>query len=237
MIVNIEIPEDSRCLLKLGQKVALGAPYLENKINLDKTISISKELNIKPKKIFQFLKKFVGDKVKKDEVLAIKKNFFGEKKFLSPFDGIIKEIDHEGGDIVLTINEKNKKTYPAYFKGEVVDLKKDFFSLDIGRGEEFPIKKIKNNFGGEVFLWEEKKIHQLTEENINGKIIVANSISELIIAKIEALGAAGVVTNDKIKTEILSAQLKNQFDLEKLRTKNYSYCLVDKNLSKIYFYH
>ena len=59
MILNLKIAEDCRCLLQPGQKVNLGDPFLEKKIDQFVELNISKELAIEPRKIFQYLKKLV----------------------------------------------------------------------------------------------------------------------------------------------------------------------------------
>lgn len=238
MIISIFIPEDSRCFLKIGDKIDFGKVFLEKKINQQTDILISKQLNIVPKNIFRYLKKLVGDEVKKDEVIAVKKDLFNEKKILSPFDGLIKEIDHEQGKITLTINEKTKKTFTAFFKGEVVDLKKDHFNLEIGKGDAFDLKKTELSFGGETLYLREKDISNLNSLTVNKKIIVTESISPFVQSKIEALGAIGIITSIKPSetTAIPTSQIKNSNDLKKIFANKFSYCFIDKQSCKIYFY-
>jgi len=238
MIIDIEIPEDTRCLLKLGEKIDIGKPYLEKKVHQHLDIYISKDLGIKADKIFQVLKKLVGDTVKKNELIALKKDLFGEKKLLSPVDGTVKEIDHEQGKIILTIDEKEKKTYSAFFKGEVVSLKKNLLQINIGKGEEFPIIKISNSFGGGAYYLDKNNFFSFTSNDIKKRVIISESVNSLIRSKIEALGGIGIVTITK-KDEMVglpTAQVISQDDFKKIWQKKLSYCWADHQSNKIYFY-
>lgn len=238
MTIKITFPQDVRCLFKNGDKVEFGQPFLEKKEKKQAEIFIAKELGIQPKKIFRYLKKFVGDTVNKDEIIALKKDFFSEKKILCPFNGIIKEVDHDLGKIVLTIDEKNKKIISAYFQGEVVKVKDGLLELSVNKTNEYSIKKSEIGFGGQTFYLTEKDIIQLSNNMINKKLVVAQSVSSLIQSKIEALGCTGLVTAVQPINlpSIPFAVLKNPGDFKKILSDKLSYCYIDQQSSKIFFY-
>jgi len=238
MVIKITFPHDVRCLLKTGEKVEFGQPFLEKKEEKQIEIFVAKELGIQSKKIFRYLKKFVGDTVSKNEVIALKKNFFTEKKILSPLSGIIKEIDHDQGMVLFTVNEKDKKIVSAYFQGEVVKVKDGLLELAVNKANEYSVKKLEIGFGGRVYYLSEKDSSQLSTNMISNKIIVAKTVSSLVQSKIEALGSKGLVVSvqpDDLPSTFF-AVLKNSVDFKKILKDNFSYCYIDQLSSKIFFY-
>lgn len=141
MIIHLTIPDNTQCLLKIGQNIDPGTPFYKTKVTGDSVISISQKLHVPPAKIFKFLSKFVGDEVKKGEVLARKKGLFAENKIKVEDDGIIKEINHNDGTLIITI-KKNEKIVKTYFSGEVVDIKKNHLNLKVKDGKGYILKKL-----------------------------------------------------------------------------------------------
>ena len=238
MTIKITFPQDIRCLFKNGDKIEFGQPFLEKKEKNQAEIYIAKELGIQPKKIFRYLKKFVGDTVNKDEIIALKKDFFSERKILCPFNGIIKEIDHDLGKIIFTVDEKDKKIISAYFQGEVVKVKDGLLELSVNKANEYSIKKTEIGFGGQIFYLTEKDVIQLSVNMINKKIIVAENVSSLTQTKIEALGSIGLVISVQPQDQpsIPFAVLKNPSDFTKILSEKFPYCYIDQLSSKIFFY-
>ncbi len=235
MVISIEIPEEVKCLLKSGQMVNFDTPFLERKTQIEKDIFLAKEMGIEPDKIFHYLKKFVGENITKGETLAIKKDLLSTRKVTCDYDGVIKEIDHTEGKVILASYSNEKKTLPAFFKGEVLEVKKNSFSLKVTDGLEVEIKKTDNDFGGEVFYL---KDNLLTPAKIGNKILLAQEISSYLQAKAETLGATGFVTLTKLKdhSDLPQAQIKEISDFKKIVEAKYSYCLIIKKNSRIYFY-
>jgi len=60
MLIIIPLSISDHCLLKEGQTVDFDTPFLQKRIEEEVNISISKNLNVPPQKIFHYLKKFVG---------------------------------------------------------------------------------------------------------------------------------------------------------------------------------
>ncbi len=73
MNLSFSLPQNSTCLLKVGQKVDFETPFFAGRKSEDVTILIAEKMGIPPAKIFTYLKKFVGDTVKKGDILAAKK--------------------------------------------------------------------------------------------------------------------------------------------------------------------
>ena len=110
MTIELKIPFSVHLLVKEDQLVDFKTPFFEFKTKKDINISVAKKLSIKPDKIFRYLKKLVGETIEKGEIIAEKKTFLSSKKIVSSHSGLIKEINHDLGEITLEINEKDEDT-------------------------------------------------------------------------------------------------------------------------------
>lgn len=237
MQIRISYPLSQNCLLKQGQKVDFNTPYLEKKVFFEVEIPVAKKLEISGDHIFRYLKKFIGENISKGEVLACKKGIFRDRKIISDYDGIVKEINHEKGCIIISAKEEKTDTIKAYFKGEVLEIKKGEVLLKVKKGKEFPLKSSKSNFGGEVFYLEEKDFYLVSDQLLN-KILVSRQISSYLQIKLETLGITGFVLLKQLpeRSQLNFAQLKNIDDIKKIRELNLPYCLVNKENGTIFFY-
>lgn len=235
MLISIAIPDEAKCLLKSGQAVEFNVPFLEKRKEIEKDVFVGQKLDVKPEKIFHYLRKFVGENVAKGDILAIKKDFFGTKKILSDYDGVIKEIDHSEGKIIIAVKSSEPDNIRTFFKGEVHEIKKGELVIKTGAGKSFGLKQATNDFGGETYYFENQR---LTVTDVTNKVLVGQSIADYVRTKAEALGAIGFVTLEKIQENINChlAQINSFDDLKEITKLKYSYCLVDKRNSKIYFY-
>jgi len=237
MIITIIIPKDTKLLVKSGQTVDFDTPLVEKHLQTDIKISIDKKLGIKPDKIFHYLQKFVGETVEKDEVLAFKKGVFLSKKVISNYKGIVKEINHNDGMMLIACDVDEKKYFPAYFKGEITEIiNGSELRLKVKEAKEYEAKNISDDFGAQVFYY--KKGADLNSANINCKIVVAKEINPFEQIKIEALGGKGFVTLNKIPNmqKLPNVQFKKIEDFDHAVKNNFPYCLIQKSSSKIYFY-
>ena len=152
MILTISIPIGGKCLLKPEQNVDFDSDFLENEATSEITINVSKKLGIASDKIFHYLKKFVGDPVKKGEVIAEKTGLISNLTVESNFQGFIKEINHYDGNIIISTpaGEQINKI-KAFFKGEVVELNNNQLKIKVGHLQEFNLKLVTDNFGGQTF--------------------------------------------------------------------------------------
>ena len=237
MNLTIVLPDEEKCLLKNNQKVDFDTPFVEVKKELNKEIMLADKLKIPPHKIFNFLKKFVGDKVNKDEVIAFKKGLFSDNKYVSEYQGIITEVDHEKGKITLKIQDSKDIVKNCFFKGEVKEIKKNTILLEIKNKEEFSLTKAPVLTGGELIYLDQ--ITNETSNELERKIIVIESITEINLSKVEVLGAKGIVTLMKVPEKGSSLpffQIKNPQDFLKINKLKFPYCITDCNSSKIILY-
>lgn len=237
MFLIITIPDEIKCLLKTGQKVDFNTPFFENKVVREETVTISDKLGIPQDKIFKYLKKFVGDRLEKGDVIAEKRGLISIDVVVSEYAGIVKEINHYDGSIVIsTLTAKDSET-KAFFKGEVEKIEKSKLKLKVQEVEEFRLKQATENFGGQVFYFIDPQKSIFATQTSN-KIIVSEIISSYLKVKLEALGIKGFVSlkNPPPDSNLPKAQIKNSEDFNKILHLNFPHCLIDKQYSKIYFY-
>lgn len=236
MILTVQIPDSTHVLVKVGDAIDFDMPLLEIPSKSDNSISFAQKLGVEPSKIFRYLKKFVGEDVKKGDVLAIKKGLFASITIKSDYEGKIKEIDHSQGNIVITSKGK-KNTVNSYVIGEVVEIKDKKISIKVKEGKEYDLKKNERDFGGEAFYFKHPSVDLLDNE-VSKKILITESISSYNQSKIEALGIAGYVTLMKLpeETELPNCQLKTIEELKEIMKHIYPYCYIDSKSCKIILY-
>lgn len=238
MKISVSIPEGTNCLLKLGQNVDFTTPFYQKSEKSTRQINIAEKLDIAPKKIFSYLSKLVGDTIKEKEIIAQKKDLFATKTVISDVDGVISEIDHTTGKIVVQ-EEAKQNTAMCYFRGQVLKLDKEKVIIDLINPKTFQLKSANRDFGGKVYYAKQEESLILANSSlIDGRIVFCESLSLFSQTKIEALGASGFVTLKKIELgkDMAYAQLKFIEDYKKILASDLPYCLVDKESSKINFY-
>lgn len=237
MVITLSIPETGHCLLKENQKVEFGVPYLEKKSESKVEVEVAKKLDIDPGKIFHYLKKLVGEKIKKGETLALKKGMFSTSRVKSDFDGVVQEIDHNNGVVVITTEVGDNHTFNSFFKGKVKKIEDNELKLEVEKAEEYHLANATNDFGGGAFYLKEDS--DIKSSDVTSNVVIADSITSFMQIKAEALGTAGFVTMAKIEekaNDVNYAQLKNIGDIEKIKKHAFPYCLIDKKNSRIVFY-
>ena len=163
-------------------------------------VPVSDLLNVFENDTPHYMVKKVGDKVAKDEVIAVKSTFFGlsKKTATSPCDGVIREVSEFTGSVLIREPDIEVEL-KAYIPGRVVDV-----LPNIGVVLEMESAFIQGIFGiggenhGELVLLADSPEDTLTAEMISlshkGKIIVGGSLvtGEAIKRAIE-VGVVGIV--------------------------------------------
>ena len=236
MLISIPISVFDRCLLKEGQIVDFSTPFLEKKVEEEINISIAKNLDVPPQKIFHYLRKFVGESIEKNETIAISKGIFTTKKIVSKYSGLIKEINHSDGSITILNKTEIENTINSFFKGKVNTIKKNEVSIEVDKGEQLPAKNVSNNFGGRTFYSNNNS--DFLSENILNSIIICENITSYLKVKAEALGCQGFLSLSKLTEESGTpyAQFKNIDDYKKIIKLKFPYCTIVNTSSIIYFY-
>lgn len=235
MQIPIPIPQTGECLLKEEQEVTFNTPFVKTQKQIEIALPVAEKLHIHPSKIFTHLRKFVGDDISVDEIIAEKKSIFGRAKFKSPYKGVVKEIDHVKGHLLIETRSEDKDTVPCWFHGKVVKVEEREIFLKVHKGAHFEIQKTDHYFGGHLYVFD----HSHTSfADVEDKIIVARTISAYEQTKFEAMGAAGFVTSQKLSDNsfIPTAILKDQDDITKIEKVLHPYCLIEHMSSKMYIY-
>ncbi len=236
MVVKIQIPQNVAVLVKDGQKVDFKTSLFKKSVKRNIKIPLAKILDIKPGKIFFSLKKVVGEEVHKGEVLAIKKGFWEEKKFYSEYDGILKEINHQDGYLVISGQTEEEESIISFFKGEIKGVEEGLLKVDIKAAKEFSLLASSQDFGGEVYYPKAQDINTFKQEEIDSKVLLMKKIESFNQVRLEVIGALGFITLEPLsqKPSIHYATIKNARDWEEIVKTNLPYVVVSG--SSVYFY-
>jgi hypothetical protein len=237
MNLIIPLPEEGKCLLKAGQKVDFNTPFVEIKKEIEKEILLAEKLNVPAKKIFNYLKKFVGDQVNKDEIIAVKKGVFSDSKYIAEYQGIITEVDHEKGRITIKIQDEKDMIINCYFNGSIQEIKKTSLILEVKQKQEYTLKKCTRTTGGEIVYLNE--ISNETTTELEDKIIAIEEISDINLSKMDVLGVKGIISPMKApekETDLPFFQIKDAPSFKIIREAKFPYCLTEVSSSKIIFY-
>ncbi len=193
--VKLPIPSGARILVNSGDKISdktlLIETYLEQE---EKIIPLAEILQIPPGNIPKFLKKAIGAQVKKGDLLAEKKSLLVSFRLESPESGKIKEIDLKNGTMILltgnTSMSRKKVTSP--FGGKITAVGKNYLDLEIEGQSYIASKGGGSEAFGELFFEKDLQFHDI-DCQIEGKIMLCQSLSEEMMVKLEVLEAAGCI--------------------------------------------
>lgn len=235
MVIYIDIPEGTKCLLKAGQNVSFDTPFLQTREIKEVSVPLSQKLGVSPEKIFTFMKKFVGDSLKKGDVIAEKNSLFTVKKVRSEHEGILKEINHLDGHIVINDTEGEKTIMKSYFKGEAEKIDDKRITLRVSSAKDFKAKTPSSDFGGQyIILTGQPDIQGIDVDN---KILIFDSISDYAATKAEALGARGFISLKSVGSVTIPTTLFTSIeDYKKVEKLEMTYCTVSSTYSTMYFY-
>lgn len=230
MIITLTLPNNTHLIAKKGEIINFGDPLYEIESRKEIIINIADKLGIRPENIFRYMVKVIGDKVKKGELIAKKKDFIRSQKIFSDYDGIIREINHQRGEVVLAMDKNNQKIVQSHFKGTIEDIKKNQLKIKIENGKEFDLKDINQDGGGEVFYFKKESLFfSITEEQIENKIIVLENLKSHIETKCEALDCAGFLfLGGKMISNLPSAKIKNIDDYRGICELEKKYVIFSK---------
>lgn len=237
MILTIPLPERGKPLVKVGQRVDFNTPLFEEQIHKEVKVYISQKIGVSPKKIFHHLKKLVGDTIQAGDLLAEHKSFMSGRHYKSEYTGILKEINHVDGSILIEVSGEDRTMRKAFFSGEVAKVEEGSLQIKVTSANEYEIKNAKDTYGGKT-LYVKKESDSLDEESVAGCVVIANSLSGYHQTKMEALGAAGFATLHVLSEitgtpAVLFKQIK---DFEEAVKRQLPYCFIDVKTSRIVFY-
>lgn len=236
--IPIPIPKDAKLKIKEGDSVTFDTPLLENTQSELVKISIASSLGFDPEKIFAHLRRFVGDEVKKDSLLAERKSFLSTKQYLSEYEGILKEINHYDGSITMEISGEETEQVSCNFQGKISEITETEIVLSVKHATELQLRDESEAFAGPIVYLDELATNAITDEQIDGHVVCATQIPIFEIAKLEALGARGFLTLHPIEEEMSlpTATAKQIKPFEEAVQKRYTACIIGPTRTTIFLY-
>lgn len=233
MTIEIEIDPNRESVIKAGMKVDFDTPLYTSQERTSVRVEVAETLSIHPKHIFSHLVKNTGDQVEKGEIIALKKQLFSTQTVVAQASGIITEVDHIDGVVLIESDPAIETVETCWFAGEVVSAMKGKLTIKIGRHIVAQATRVSDIFGGELwFLRDENSIIP------SFPVACGEAINSYEKAKLEALGVRGAVTTGVIEfeTQFPTAQLKDKNVFDHVKQKGLSYCVTQAHHSTIIFY-
>lgn len=221
-----------------GDFIEFNTPIVIKKKTQEITIPIASLLQVQEDKIFNYLTKFVGEEIRKGDTIGKKKALFGMKEYKSEIDGIVREINHQLGCLVVDAQLEEETEYESFISGKVVEKTEKYLTVEVKEGKHFSLKHANNVFGGEVVIVLSENISLLTDDDVNNRIVVTQKLAPHEQVKLETLGARGFVTLHTLPENgyVPWAQFSTIPDWEEAAKHQYPYCTIDKKNARIYFY-
>lgn len=238
MKLLVKLPTNADVLITPGQDVDFNTPLLRKKSTEAKTIPVANILRFEPEKIFMNLRKLVGEQLQPGDLVAEHKTVFSTKQYFSEMHGTITEINHMTGVIVIETESEEQNQFNCFFKGEVITMSDTHLELKVKKYKEFDIKPVKQYFGAEVFYITPGSTAIITEDDVDNKFICAEEIKPFEQAKLEALGAVGLISPPKgiQSPALLDVVLQQQADFITAMELQYPYCLIGEAQNTVFFY-
>jgi hypothetical protein len=142
------LPAPGEVLVKLGDTVKENTPIARGRVRNPEIIEVrvDQKLGVDPHNLRSYMLKKEGDAVKKDEIIALRRSFFGSTKVCrSPLDGTLEAFSESSGKTLirgypLSIEVKahvpGKVTELFPFEGAAVECKGSIIRGAIGFGGE-----------------------------------------------------------------------------------------------------
>jgi len=201
--ISITIPPGSSPLVQVGDTVTFDTELVgfTQKPVIAKTIQIAQTLQFKPGKIFKHLKKNIGDKIYKGDVIATKDAVFATKKYIADEDGVLTSVNHHSGEIIIehiSSDEKSEKIL-AMVEGIVSALEKDKIHIKTSKTLSIELaKEVDDRIGGRLVITDKEHAMQLALPQVKGNIVLSSDLSDYVFSKFEALGASHIIVTEQI---------------------------------------
>lgn len=238
MAITFSISVPGKLQLTAGQTVEFDTPLVRTVTKDMIRLQIALELGIPNDKIFMHISKIVGDTVEANEILASKKSTFGSKQISSPKSGIITQIDHDTGSVFIETSSESSGVTKCYFSGVVREIKNTNIALEVKSSNQYKLKDVAGDFGGEVLYRDELHLADLTEDDLKNKVIFTESIRPGEAVRLDVLGANGIITKEDIKEKegVNSAEVEDKNSWTEVSATKHTHCIIDKKNATMYLY-
>lgn len=188
--IKVALPYQAKVLVKEGEKVEAGTVLAKVRREDFIEVDLPSLLRVSSKKVSHCLEVSLGQEVSCGQVLARKKRLFGKKTVISPVAGKAESLSEERGILKLKVLG-GEEMILAPVSGYIDKIEREFLTLKFS-AQVFVGKMAFGKdawgelslFGGEFF--------SLSLET-KGKVLLMDLLTPVLLAKMEALGAAGVV--------------------------------------------
>lgn len=229
--VIIDVPSNAKISVTVGMIISLKTKLFLISDTDDIIVPITKPLKTKAEDVFKLVDHVIGDKIVIDEVLAQKKGLVGVRKILSPVSGVLKSINHETGEIVITVEKSTTNEFLSPIEGKIsnIDQKNKIISISVSIADQVDVEFVTELIGGEI-SFVESSISGIDLTNVRDKIVVIEEITPTIASKFEALDAlAFIYLNGSHNAKIAHAKVTSNHEFDKLKkTKDKMAVLLPK---------
>lgn len=213
-LVKFAITNPVNILVKEEQAVNKDSVLAQlSKPHNDIIINLAEVLKVHPSKIHKYFKKGPTETIDAGEILAVKKSFISTLSVRSPIKGEIKEVDLKKGTILISgiSNENPQNNISTPVNGVIKKIGKDFIEIEINghkiKGKEGVgkdrIGAIYHIKGGENSFFH-------FDSEVENKIVLIADLHQEETAKLDTLGAAGVICKRNSSSGDLSLLIVNE---------------------------
>ena len=170
-------------------------------------------------------------------MVAEKNGLFAKTHYKSEVDGLIREISHTDGAIIISVDSGNDLISMSPLVGEVEEVTKKEVKIKISKSHNYEAKTMEGEGGGRV-LYVKSEHDLMSEEEVDGAIVCTESLTSYNQMKYEALGAAGFIVQKSLseETPIPFAVVKTIQDFETLQKTASPSCFLRKDSGTIVCY-
>lgn len=217
--ISLTLPPDSTVKVHPGDTITFDTEIAQTAQapTTSQTIPIADSLKFSPSKVFKHLKKNIGDKIQKGDVIATKDAVFATKKFIADADGVLTGVNHHSGEITIehTTSESAKGVVLALVEGTVATTEKDMIVCKVAKTLVCELSTpTTSRVGGKIVITDNAHVSQLTLPQVQGNIILSTDGSDYVFSKLEALGASYIITDHLPRTSAHVLGLKNPKDVQ-----------------------
>ena len=196
-----QLPMKGKVLVKVGDIVSTGDVVASTEIPGNvQMMNVANQLNIEPENIKDYMLLDIDESVKKGDVIAENKGFFGffKTNLKSPIDGTLANFSVVTGQIIIS-EPPIPIEVDSYIGGEVVDVIEDEGAIVEVKGAHIQgILGIGGERQGEILILSEDRNSPITKGMLNeshkDKILIGGSyISVEAYKKAQLIGVSGIV--------------------------------------------
>lgn len=224
-LLKINLPQEGKALVAVGQKVAPGDPIFQREGVSRKSLNLARLLKVKPHQVKNLLVKKIGEDITTGEIIAQKSSLFTNLKIKSPISGLLEKLDSQTGSLTISSPDENLVT-KASLAGSVKEIRKD----NDGNREiiiEVEGTEIEAKFGvgakreGELIVLEAHgaDLADLTCD-LKDRVIAAASWNLGTLNKADALGVASILGEEFEDEDFFKTGDKSGLSISGIKNRN-----------------